>query len=131
MSEQTKQCSKCGEVKPVTEFYVDGTHGDGRATQCRSCRAAYYKKWQKTRQGRAVTKKKSDKRYYKDAEKSRARSIAKTAIYDSKLTRQPCEVCGALKVEAHHKDYSQPLEVTWLCNKHHLEAHGKRQVEAV
>ena len=29
------------------------------------------------------------------------------------LARQPCEVCGEIKAEAHHADYSQPLEVRW------------------
>jgi hypothetical protein len=36
------------------------------------------------------------------------------------LVPQPCEVCGATKVEKHHPDYSKPLEVRWLCREHHL-----------
>jgi hypothetical protein len=39
-----------------------------------------------------------------------------------KLTRQPCEVCGAV-AQMHHDDYSKPLEVRWLCRGHHLEHH--------
>lgn len=34
------------------------------------------------------------------------------------LVRQPCEVCGS-KAQAHHNDYSKPLEVRWLCPLHH------------
>jgi hypothetical protein len=39
------------------------------------------------------------------------------------LAKQPCSVCGSLEAEAHHPDYSKPLEVEWLCRAHHKEAH--------
>ena len=45
------------------------------------------------------------------------------AIESGALVRQPCELCGAIKVDAHHDDYSKPLEVRWLCRKHHLLHH--------
>lgn len=39
MSEQTKKCSKCGEVKATTEFYKDKSKKDGRTSRCRVCRS--------------------------------------------------------------------------------------------
>ena len=33
--------------------------------------------------------------------------------------------CGNTKTEAHHPDYNQPLEVIWLCKKHHKELHKR------
>jgi len=39
--------------------------------------------------------------------------------------RRPCTVCGAMKSEAHHEDYSKPLEVTWLCRTCHKAEHRK------
>lgn len=39
-----------------------------------------------------------------------------------KLIEEPCRICGNIKAEAHHEDYSKPLDVVWLCNKHHKEA---------
>ena len=38
--------------------------------------------------------------------------------------KHPCIVCGdGKKVEAHHSDYSKPLDVDWLCSKHHALWH--------
>lgn len=41
----------------------------------------------------------------------------------------PCFRCGCLDTEAHHGDYSKPLEVIWLCRKHHAEADTERRVK--
>lgn len=62
-------------------------------------------------------------------EKISARSAVKSALRAGKLHRQPCEACGDTPSEAHHEDYGKPLDVTWLCRKHHLERHNKRPVE--
>lgn len=51
-----------------------------------------------------------------------ARSTLNHHIRDKGLERQPCEVCGAL-AEAHHDDYDKPLDVRWLCFKHHRAHH--------
>lgn len=39
------------------------------------------------------------------------------------LLPEPCEVCGAEKVDAHHNDYDRPGDVRWLCRKHHVQHH--------
>ena len=56
-----------------------------------------------------------------------ARVIARTAIRRGKLVRQPCEVCGSQPVDAHHDDYSQPLNVRWLCPAHHRAHHASER----
>lgn len=48
----------------------------------------------------------------------KARSDLNHAIRDGKINRGNCIKCGKL-AEAHHEDYYKPLEVTWLCTKHH------------
>lgn len=53
----------------------------------------------------------------------RAHHLVDKAIRQGELTRLPCEVCGAEKVDAHHDDYSKPLDVRWLCRFHHLQYH--------
>lgn len=57
-------------------------------------------------------------------ERKRAASLVKKALMRGKLSRLPCLVCGIQKVEGHHPDYSQPLDVVWLCNEHHRAAHA-------
>lgn len=43
------------------------------------------------------------------------------------IDKKPCEVCGSEeKIHRHHEDYAKPLEVNFLCEKHHLEIHGKK-----
>lgn len=65
-------------------------------------------------------------RWHTDAvyrKKKMARIMVKQAIKRGKMTRQPCSVCGAEFAEAHHEDYTQPLEVVWLCPTHHRARH--------
>ena len=38
---------------------------------------------------------------------------------------RPCEVCGDDDVHRHHDDYNNAYDVRWLCEKHHLELHGR------
>lgn len=45
------------------------------------------------------------------------------ALMAGDLTKQPCEVCGAETVDAHHDQYDEPLNVRWLCRRHHIRLH--------
>lgn len=58
-----------------------------------------------------------------DPRKERARDKARKALRSGKLIRQPCEVCGSERVNAHHEDYDKPMDITWLCPKHHRQRH--------
>ena len=55
-------------------------------------------------------------------EKYQARTAVNNAIRDGVLIKQPCRICGD-SADAHHEDYSKPLDVWWLCRKHHAERH--------
>ena len=54
-------------------------------------------------------------------QKIKARQIAETALRRGKITKKPCSVCGAINSQMHHKDYSKPLYVEFLCPEHHRE----------
>jgi len=51
--------------------------------------------------------------------KIQARRKVQNEIKRGRITKGTCEVCGSPHVEAHHEDYTKPLEVRWFCSKHH------------
>jgi hypothetical protein len=56
-------------------------------------------------------------------EAATAHQLVFRAIRRGDLIRQPCQECGNPKGQAHHDDYSKPLEVIWLCAHHHRQQH--------
>lgn len=54
----------------------------------------------------------------------KARASLNYAIKSGKLERKPCEIENCVDwPEAHHDNYNKPLDVKWLCFKHHREYH--------
>lgn len=86
------------------------------------------KAYQKSEAGRAATKKAYTRQKQINPHKVAARQAVKAAIDGGRLTRGPCYQCGAAKVEAHHPDYSKPLQVIWACPTHHRQLHIKEKV---
>lgn len=66
-------------------------------------------------------------RRYREAnpKKYKAHCMVARAIKSGKLVKNPCEVCGDIKVHGHHCDYDKPLEVVWLCAEHHSQWHSE------
>lgn len=87
--------------------------------RCRACHAAYMREWRKSHPLTGEAR-----------ERDNARHIAGMALKRGQIERKPCLVCGSTeKLEKHHFDYSEPLQVDWLCRKHHLALHhGQRLV---
>jgi hypothetical protein len=59
-----------------------------------------------------------------DPLKNGAQSRLRYAVKMGEIIRRSCEVCGKDKVEAHHEDYTKPLDVIWLCPMHHKRLHA-------
>lgn len=104
---------------------------------CRSCDAAEQRAYwarrgaegraRPSRKAKAAVQARADAKQYADPigrMKKRAQAAARYAIKSGRLQRLPCEVCGVTPTEAHHDDYSQPLNVRWLCPTHHREHHA-------
>jgi hypothetical protein len=54
---------------------------------------------------------------------SAARKQMDQAIRSGRLKRRPCVICNDPKTEGHHHDYAKPLDVYFLCRKHHVAVH--------
>ena len=101
-------------------------------------RARYYRDWEKRRAAADAYQANHPEKHLEGArrwrernpEKRKAQVAVGNALRDRRLVREPCEVCGAEKVHAHHDDYSRPLEVRWLCRQHHAERHRTINEEA-
>jgi hypothetical protein len=81
----------------------------------------YHREWRqgKGREKFAAKNRETKARY---PERERARNAVASAIRKGTLVRGACYRAGKGcegKVEAHHDDYSRPLEVVWTCRKHH------------
>lgn len=82
--------------------------------------------YQKTEKGRENSRRSSQNYRDKHTEyrlKYAARVAVREAVIKGLLYRpESCSRCGKkCKPEAHHPDYSKPLEVVWLCSKCHGE----------
>lgn len=82
--------------------------------RCLACHSIYMKAWRKGHPDP-----------YNDAVKARKRVAMR--VRRGTMAKLPCELCGVVPVEAHHEDYSRPLDVQWLCRPHHLEADRERR----
>lgn len=147
---ETKKCFKCGEVKGASEYYGHPQMGDGKLGKCKECtkrdvrenrarniehyrefdrkramlphRVEMRAKYQATDAGKEACNK--GKRAYtaRNPIKRVAVNAVASAIKSGRINRQLCEQCGR-KAQAHHDDYSKPLDVRWLCTTHHREWH--------
>lgn len=136
----TKTCFKCRKKKEIEQFYKHPRMADGHLGKCKSCAkrdahkryVEYPEKIKSYELIRNQTEhRKSKKKIYEQKRrlnspgKFRANTAVHNAVRDGRLIKSPCEICGALKVEAHHNDYRSPLKVRWLCFKHHRQVHGQ------
>ena len=80
-------------------------------------------KLDRSKQKRKLAQKVKDAYAKRNPAATKARHMVNNAVRDGRLERKGCEVCGSLEVEGHHDDYSKPLDVRWLCDKHHKELH--------
>ena len=136
-----KPCTACGLVKPLSEYYASKNMADGHSGKCKRCTIAYMAanvarkktdpEWLVLRRKQARESKRrrpfppngTGPRKYKDPAKQKAKSIFDYNVKIKNILKLPCQICGNNNSHGHHEDYSKPLEVVWLCAKHHSERH--------
>ena len=108
ISEAAMFCSKCGAER--------GALKKSHSTMCRACQTAAKR-----------AKYAMDVAYRM---KEISRRLTSYYVKTGRIVRKPCEVCGNERSQAHHEDYAKPLEVRWLCQKHHQAEHRRLSEQA-
>ena len=141
-----KKCFKCGQMKPLSEYYKHSEMADGHLNKCKECtkkdvqknrrkNIKYYREYDRKRFKTQKRKEAHNKRcpiYRKNnPEKYKAHNLVNSAIGCGRLRRpEYCQDCGKKHryIHAHHEDYSRPLDVIWLCPPCHAKRHKEKQV---
>jgi len=105
-------CIHCGVSKSFENYYKHPEMKNGFLGKCKECCKISTK----------INYRKNRKKY---PEKYKANCIVNNALRDGKIKKQSCELCGNKKTQAHHDDYSKPLDVKWLCQACHSHIHNK------
>lgn len=154
-----KRCFRCLCVRPLGEFYKHAMMGDGHLNKCKECtkndvrkhrlenierlrsydrmrasmphRVAARKEYGQTPEGRAAHRRSLKASALRYPGRQKARIALNNAVRDGRVNPWPvCAVpeCSS-KPEGHHADYDRPLDVVWLCQQHHREAHKATELE--
>lgn len=139
----TKRCRTCHEHKRPEEFPRHNGAHDGRRSACRRCllteryRPYIENPEQRARRANRERGARWQRKHLEALERyvaryphrDRCRRQTYQALRSGKLQRADrCQVegCTSAKcVEAHHHDYSKPLEILWCCAAHHRQGHAQ------
>jgi hypothetical protein len=155
--EKLYPCYICKIYQVKSAFYKCKNSYYGIQSYCKKCekirtnkrkkeKLEYFRRWRKSKAGikyfydnrEKINKQRSEwkKKYFKNLNDElkkhyKAREIFKYAIKSGKMERGKCMKCGKPNAQGHHFDYSKPLEVIWLCKKHHLEEHNRLRAKPI
>lgn len=142
---ETKKCSECGRILPLSEFNKNRNTKDGLQVRCRDCfsrynKARYAANREKTKEAvkryRAENPANELETRLKTCRKNPTRTNANRAVaaaLRAGVIERPhtCSGCGCSdtehRIEAHHHDYTKPLDVIWLCTLCHRRMDARRR----
>ena len=146
LADAFRACSICGETKNLDAFIANRGCRGGRTNECKACaiprmrEAArrYRERWHdvflaRARKKQARMREASRAEYNAKArrlyrtERVQARIKLRIAIRAGRIVRPgACESCSVpCAPHGHHRDYSKPYEVEWLCSGCHGAEHRK------
>ena len=133
---KVKKCPRCGEVKEVISGFglrrpYDPPNKKAYVMPRVHCRACDTKESNRRRKennhpsdsaaARMVEWKRT---YYAPKSEFRKKFLARSKSRYHFKKRMPCEVAGCEDLgERHHENYDLPLNIRWLCRRHHRESH--------
>ena len=92
---------------------------------------AYQRTWARKKRRAGRGDRTAERRSYeqRNRDKKRAHKAVYRALRNGTLTRPntcstPDATCAG-RIVAHHDDYTKPLDVRWLCVRHHAEHHRR------
>ena len=86
----------------------------------------YQAVYRRTTKARSAHQRHNRKFEAKHPDRQPANNRLNKAVQKGFLIRSSCDICGTTeRIEAHHDDYSKPLDIRWLCERHHKEHHAR------
>lgn len=123
-------CTKCKTEENLLKYSKKFNKAKTIATQyyyCRDCNRKRASAYYKTPTGQKNIYKANKKQW--SSEEGRVKHNARVLLHyyirkGTIVKPDCCSECGGTqpRIEAHHEDYSKPLEVIWLCSPCHSEA---------
>lgn len=134
-----KICARCGQPKPLSEYYKHPKTADGLLGKCKPCHRSdvkanrkakidYYRAFDRKRGNRQLAE--YQQNYIADHPERRAANIVVgNAVRDGRLIKpEACWSCGStFHIVGHHPDYSRPLDVCWMCQACHKQLHDEAE----
>lgn len=144
------ECIKCGEIDKCNFYSSSLKYGDYRCKKCvnlanqrwRENHIEYFREYVRKYMHNhpELNNRCFDKWYSQHADIHYKRRLAyaranpqrhnaQSLAFAHYPDTQTCEVEECFELgERHHDDYNKPLEIRWLCRKHHKELHRKFQL---
>ncbi len=142
-----KRCCRCGEIKPLTDFYPDDRKADGAKPDCKVCFGETVKAYRSTPHGQEIIK--ASAKHHRSTAKWREthrlyirrtraekrweqQERARKHVWDKvrrngfpRPSEHVCADCGAPATQYHHESYEREhwLDVTPLCDMCHKRRH--------
>ena len=123
------KCSRCkGFFKKddVTTTGISKLRPENKYYNCRKCNTEKMRQYRSTNSGRLITNKTNKTSSSRNKSKVRARALLNRAVSSKRVVKPAtCSYpsCPETKIDAHHPDYTKPLNVIWLCRSHHSQIH--------
>jgi hypothetical protein len=138
----TQKCILCGVEKDLSHFYKHPQMANGHLGRCKDCHRseikrnrdenidrvrAYDRERSKTLNRKLLNVEKNRIKRKNEEGMQMAHNLVSRAIKNGKLIRPDhCSSCLInCSPQAHHDDYSKPLEIIWLCPICHADRHRK------